>query len=75
MAMDGDALAGEIKSAYEAVMSSKGITTSGGVDEDFVKALANAIVNHIKNNAEVSTTVTGTLPSGPVAASGSGDVS
>ena len=40
------------------------------------KLVCNAHVTHITNNAEVdttvSTTVTGTLPDGPVAANGSG---
>jgi len=39
------------------------------------KAEMNAIVNYIVANAEVSTTVTGTLPNGPVAASGTGGIS
>ena len=37
-------------------------------------AIAKAVVDEIKANAVVTTTVTGTLPTGPVAATGTGTV-
>jgi len=42
--------------------------------EEVRKAEMNAIVDYFKANAVVSTTVVGTLPSGPVAASGTGGI-
>ena len=52
MAMDGDSLASEIKAAYEALSP----PSAASLDLDYFKALANAIVDHIKNNAVVTTT-------------------
>lgn len=77
MAMNSDNLADEIKSAMDAL-------NPGGAaalcDINFIKALSTAIVNHIKNNAVVSTTDTGTVTSGAgsggsVEATGTGTVS
>lgn len=55
MAMNGDTLAGEIKTAIDAILP----TGSNPADLNYLKALANAIVTHIKTNAEISGTTTG----------------
>ena len=50
MPMSGDQLAQEIKTAYDAVKPEG----SADVDLDTIKLLANAIVDHIKNNAKAT---------------------
>lgn len=64
MAMNGDTLAGEIKTALDGLLPEG----SSEADLDYLKAIANAIVDHIKTNGQVSTTgVTGTgSPGGPL---------
>jgi hypothetical protein len=60
MAMDKDTLASLMKSKLSAVLPGGSSTP----DEDYLKALADAIISHIQDNAEVSTTVNGQTSSG-----------
>lgn len=55
MSMNGDTLAGEIKTAYE-TLKPEG---AGDLDLDFLKALANAIITHIKTNGHATGNDTG----------------
>lgn len=78
MPMSGDQMASEIKSAVDAIIPAGGTPA----DLNYLKALAGAIVAHIKNNAVVSTTDTGTasavtpgVGTAPVTATGTGTIS
>ncbi len=78
MAMNGDNMGTEIKNAVDAFISGLSESEKRNMSEsqrlEMYKEMANAIVDHLTNNVIVSTTVTGTLPNGPVAASGIGDI-
>lgn len=50
MSMNGDSLASEIKLAYDAAKPEG----SAACDLVFLKILANAIINHIKNNGHAT---------------------
>lgn len=79
MPMNGNTMASEVKSALQGL----GYTIDTDA-EDAWKAICGAIVNHIKNNAAIATTVTVTSVSGvttgggvsgPGAGTGSGTIS
>ncbi len=82
MAMNGNTLGTAIKAAAQAVA-----VPEGGADDDYCEdvwqAIANAIVDHIQNNAVVSTNVavtsvsgvtTGPSASGPGTGTGTGTI-
>jgi hypothetical protein len=78
MPMSGDSMASEIKSAVDAIIPAGGTPA----DLNYLKALAGAIVAHIKNNAVVNTNDTGTATGAvgggggvPVVATGVGTIS
>lgn len=80
MALSASVLAGEIKSKLDALF---GAAVDPGVQEDVLKAIAEAVVEHIQSSAIVATTVSGnaivaggsSAGSWPVTGSGSGTVS
>ena len=79
MAMNGNILGTLMKTnvdAYIAGLSNnekQNITDA--IREDIFQEMGKAVVSHIKAAGIVSTIVTGTLPNGPVAASGTGSIS
>ena len=75
MSLDKDRLGNAYADRVIAIM---GANAPGAADEAdlriIMKALADETIKEIIANAVVSTTVTGTLPVGPVAATGLGSV-
>jgi homoserine dehydrogenase len=61
MALDKDSLASSIKSKLEALKPG----ASASVDIDYMTTIAEAIIDHFKNSAVITTTITGTVTSGP----------